>query len=381
VGPPGCRRRAAAQVASRALALWAALGAARAQAWTCAGDGAPTETLALSALGQAVIVPWAGDDVRLRAGDVTDGDAFAIGAARIALCGQYMTSRGRLVYALGYEPWNVVERATADAAPWGRLTVAELGFWPWTWLGFSLGVRKILFSYGHDEPLEGRMLPFEPFVSRSIAPDRRLGVTVDDDFGVAHIVIGVYEGARSLEPTADGGLLLAVRLRAEPIGPVGSALSTVDDDPFWRRRPRFGVNASILWEYTAQFSGYALGADIPFKWGPLGVAVEYLYANNTREQGPSTFPAQVRTRQGLWAGFALMMWRPYLELEGRYDWLDVANDPRQRFHAITVGATAYVYKTWARLQLAYTHKLHADRTYDDDSLLLVLTLAGSYAAR
>jgi hypothetical protein len=153
----------------------------------------------------------------------------------------------------------------------------------------------------------------------------------------------------------------------------------VYDEPRWRKRPRFGLNASVLLEYTSQFSGYVFGADVPFKWGPLGVGAEYVYASSTREEGPITGPAPVWSRQGAWAGFALMMWRPYLELAGRWDWLDVPADPLRRFNAVSVGLNGYLWKSCARLQVAYTHKFM--NGVADDALLFLLKLAGSVTAR
>jgi hypothetical protein len=159
---------------------------------------------------------------------------------------------------------------------------------------------------------------------------------------------------------------------------VGPTTSTVNDPPVWRRRPRFGANASVLYVWRPDFSGYALGLDIPAHWGPFGFAVEYLYAKNTFEEGPSLQPAPLLTRQGLWAGFSLMLLRPCLELEGRYDWMDVANDPRRRFSAATVGLTSYFLGGLGRVQLAYSHQFHR---WSDDVLMLVLTLAGSVTGR
>jgi hypothetical protein len=109
------------------------------------------------------------------------------------------------------------------------------------------------------------------------------------------------------------------------------------------------------------------------------VAVEYLYDDGTLVEAPSLLPTPRARRQGLWAGFALMLWRPYLELEGRYDWMDAASDPRQRFHAITAGLTGYAIGTLVKLQAAYSHKFHTTRAFDDDVLLLTVTLAGSIA--
>jgi hypothetical protein len=175
-----------------------------------------------------------------------------------------------------------------------------------------------------------------------------------------------------------GGLLLTVRLRAEPIGPVGYTLSTIYDDPLWRKRFRFGINASVALEYTSEYNGYVLGVDVPLKIGPLGLGAEYVLASTTREQAPIKLPAPVWSRQGAWAGFALMMWRPYLELAGRYDYLHTPHDPLRQFHALTVGLNGYVWRTRAKLQVAYTHKFQG---INDDALLFSVTLTGTVKAK
>jgi hypothetical protein len=324
-------------------------------------------------------VAWAGEGSQLREADVSDGAGLYISALRLSLCGRWDTRRGRVWYHVGYEPSSHVERATPGAQPWGRLLAAEIGWAPWSWLTFYLGVRKLELFHGHDEPEEALTLPMRPHITTSAAPSRRWGFTIDDDFGVAHITIGLYQGAQDLNPTLPGGLLITVRMRAEPIGPVGYTLSTIYDDPKWRKRARFGVNASILLEYTSEYSGYVLAADVPFKFGPLGLGAEYVYASNTRENGPVKSPAPVWTRQGLWAGFALMLWRPHLELAGRYEWLDTPLDPLRQFHAVTVGLNGYIWKTRAKLQASYTHKFLDG--FADDALIFSVTLAGAVNAR
>jgi hypothetical protein len=376
VGP--LARDCAAQVVALLVATVAHAAPARALEWTCAGDGRASAPLQLSGLVEGLATAWAGDAANLRNPDASDGAGVTLGAARIMMCGRWDTRRGRVWYHLGWEPWNVVERATPAAQPWGKLLAAEVGWWPWSWLGFYFGVRKLELLYGHDEPEEALTLPFRPFITTSTAPDRRWGLTIDDDFGVAHITIGLYEGAQDLVPSLDSGLLITVRLRAEPIGPVGYTLSTIYDAPDWRKRFRFGVNASVLLEYTAQYSGYVLAADVPLKWGPLGIGAEYVYAVSTREEGPITAPAPVWSRQGAWAGFALMMWRPWLELAARYDWMHQPRDPLRQFNALTVGLNGYAWKTRAKLQLAYSHKFDGIK---DDSLLVMVTLAGSINAK
>lgn len=379
------RRRPAQVAAARfaAAAAWLALaGAARAQlarsssvvtheVWpSCAGDGHPPPAFAhagarlpwglqLSALASGWGVAFAGRDARQSDLDAVDGSGLYLGVARLGVCGRLGTDKGPLVWNVVYEPYAVDEAAQPDARAWGRFAAAEIGFAPWRWLTLSVGIRKIAFSFGHDEPLQLRALPIIPYASQSIAPDRRAGLTLDDDFGVAHIVIGLYQGARDLIVTPSGGFLLTARLVAEPIGPVGNTVTTLGDPEVWRRRPRFAVNASILFEYANGTSHYALAADGALHWGPVGLAGEYLYASSTAVEAPLRhLPRPSLSRQGMWLEAAVMAWRPWIELSARWDWLANPQQAGQQFHAITVGTNVYAYRHFLKIQALYTRKFH-----------------------
>jgi hypothetical protein len=70
-----------------------------------------------------------------------------------------------------------------------------------------------------------------------------------------------------------------------------------------------------------------------------------------------------------------MVLRPYLELEGRYEWLDVPTDERQRFHSLTAGLTDYVFHGRVKAQAAYGPKFrYAGPALRDDYLLLLLQI-------
>jgi hypothetical protein len=105
----------------------------------------------------------------------------------------------------------------------------------------------------------------------------------------------------------------------------------------------------------------------------VGAVVEYLFGSNTVEEGPAGGPRL--DRQGVWAEAAVMLWRPHLELDARYQWFDEPPTARQRWQALTVGATAYALGATLKLQFAYSHKFHLVPIYEDDVALLVLTAA------
>lgn len=339
----------------------------------------PSERFALTGLASGEAVTLYGRDARASEGDEAIDAGFFMRLVRLGVCGSVPVGGGRLLYGAVVEPWNLLERArTRDpglAQAFGRFAALEVGYRPFSWGTLWLGIHKVAFSRGHDEPEETLPLSLRPYISTSVAPDRRLGLTVDTDLGAAHLAFGVYQGGRELIPDPARGLIVTDRLIAEPIGPLGPALSTVDDSAFWRRRPRFAVNSSGMLELGSGPVGWAFGGDLGFKWGPLGLALEYLYANRSFEQWPTgAVDGLRRTRQSLWLQAAWMLVRPYLELEARYEWFDAPRAPRNQFHAATVGFTLYVLGTRARLQTAYAHKFRLHGAIEDDLALVTVTL-------
>jgi hypothetical protein len=304
---------------------------------------------------------------------------LSLGTARVALCGRLPLRRGELRYQLAYAPYDVSEAAHADAAPYGRILAAELGYPIFRWLAIYGGIRKVAFSFGHDDPEQSLSLPLRPYLSNSLAPDRRLGLTIDNNWGPARVLLGVYESARSFAEYPQSTFLVTARGAMEPFGPVGRSISTLADDPYWRKRARVAFNLSVLLDWAPRGDapvGLVVGGDIPFKYGPFGLVVEYLYARSARFEDPSMPPAMRADRQGVWAQAALMVLRPYLELAGRYEWFDVPTDERQRFHALTAGLTGYVFGDRVKVQVAYGRKFHyAGPALRDDYLLLLVQVA------
>ena len=354
----------------------------------CAGDGglyewetgeAAVGSVSVSALLSARVFPYLGADLSMRRGDPGDaGTSLSPGTARVALCGRLALRRGELRYHLAYAPYDVGEVAHADYVPFSRVLAAEVGYPLWSWLAIYIGIRKVAFSFGHDDPEQSLALPLRPYLSNSLAPDRRLGLTIDNNWGPAHIILGLYESARTFAAYPQSTLLATARGALEPLGPVGRSISTVADNPYWRKRARVAFNLSALLDWAPRGDappGLAVGGDIPFKYGPFGLVVEYLYARNARFEDPTMPPSLRADRQGIWAQAALMVLRPYLELAGRYEWFDVPMDARQRFHALTAGLTGYVFHDRVKAQVAYGRKFHyAGPALRDDYLLLLLQI-------
>ncbi|MFI5288713.1 MAG: hypothetical protein ACHQ17_03650, partial [Polyangia bacterium] len=237
------------------MAALAAPAFARSRWVGCAGDGAPSQPFEPTGYlsGQGVLTD--GKNAQLTAGDLVEGVGFQPLTVRLGVCGRLAVKFGQISYDIVYEPYDNIERAHADADAWGKMAAAEIGWQPLRWLTILAGIRKVAFSFGHDEPLQARALPLLPDLDAQAAPDRRLGLTLDVDFGALRLTGGAYESARTLDAIGDGGVLIAARGVIEPIGPVGPALSTVGDLPVWQKRARFGIDLSVAYEWTPQVTG------------------------------------------------------------------------------------------------------------------------------
>ncbi len=343
----------------------------------CAGDGMPSAKVQPSGLATGALVPLAGADLDPRGGDAVAGSGLALLTLRAGVCGRLALKHATLFYRLVYEPWDELERARDDAAKWGRFAFLELGVSPWRWLAIWIGVHKVSFSFGHDEPQGGMALPYRPQLVLSTAPDRRLGLTVDVSLGAVRATAGFYDAARDLGEMggpAGAGFIATGRAVIEPFGPVGTSVSTLWDAPEWRRRPRFALGFSALYAYTSALQSWAIAGDAPFKWGPFGFVAEYIYSSATPMERAFSPPDAPLARQGLWAQASVMAWRPHIEFEGRYEWLDEPALWRERLHAFTAGLSVYEFDGAIRVQLAYTYKFHLTGAYDDSIALLAITL-------
>ncbi len=284
--------------------------------------------------------------------------------ARASLCGKVPTKRGAVLYHLGYEPWNLRERARPDAPSWGRLFAAEIGFQPLSWLTLRAGIAKPSISFSHDEPEFSLALFSRSQAALALYPDRRIGLAIDAPLGAISASVGVYLGSRDapLLHFSDG-VIATGRLRIDPIGPTGTALSTGDDDPAWQSKFRFSVGGGGIYQYAHGAAGYAFSVNANAKWKPVGVALEY----NNASHAISDLDGGIHSAQEFSLATAVMALRPYLECAARYEWYNETENsvaPAAKFHAVTFGLASYPFRHFLRAQVGYTLYLGSTKPAD-----------------
>ena len=219
--------RIAAAIA--ALLGWCAMAHAAPDA-ASDGDFIPPQTrpLVLLAQGDALVA-----SAPARPGDPSEGAALRLRRVR---AGEDLAGRSFRVRV-------VLEAQSADAAgehfapvEGGRLagplrvTEAFASWRPHRAFHVDAGAVAVPFSLTRQIGEADLRLPERSVLARTLAPDFRVGAGIDGDLGAIAYAAAVMSSSRFLDGDLfDRGALVAVRLAAEPIGPVGVTP--------WRRAP------------------------------------------------------------------------------------------------------------------------------------------------
>jgi len=161
-----------------------------------------------------------------------------------------------------------------------RLTDGFLAFIPHRAFEIDVGSERVPFSLSRQVEEADLRLPERAAIVAAQTPDFRAGVALAGDLGLLQYRGAVMAAAPELARTFSGGALAALRVAAEPIGPMGVAP--------WLRRPqseadpwyawwRFSAGASIIYGTLLEPRTLALGADAQLQWRRFTASGEYLF--------------------------------------------------------------------------------------------------------
>jgi hypothetical protein len=202
----------------------------------------------------------------------------------------------------------------------GQLRATDLYFsWaPVRAFHLDAGSLRVPFSLSRQtDEADLRMLERPGFVE-AFLPDYRTGLAVGGDLGELLYQAAILSADRTLDGHLFGdGALVAGRLSAEPLGPVGLAP--------WRRAPsdpwydwfRFAAGLSVLYGTVAGPRTLAIDPDFQAQWRWLVVTVEYLFSLRYRD-GVTIDPSSTQQGAAVEPGVTLLGRR--LDLVGRGDW-------------------------------------------------------------
>jgi hypothetical protein len=227
-----------------------------------------------------------------------------------------------------------------------RATDLYLSFTPVPAFHVDAGDLRVPFSLSRQtDEADLRMLERPGFVE-AFLPDYRAGVAVGGDLGELLYQAAILSADRTLDGHLFGdGALVAGRLTAEPLGPVGLApWRRATTDP-WYDWFRFAAGLSVLYGTIAEPRTLAIDPDFQAQWRCLVVTAEYLFSLRYK-QGVTIDPASTQQGAAIEPGVTLLARR--LDLVARLDWQRAAAantwgagagftayapDPRLRFGA------------------------------------------------
>jgi hypothetical protein len=231
-----------------------------------------------------------------RAGDPPDGASLRVRRVRAGedLRGRRFRLRGVLevVDADGLGDHFAPVEGGRISGPL-RATDVLLSWAPHVLFRADAGLVRVPFSLGRqiDEP--NLRLPERPTITNTLAPDFRVGGGVSGDAGALGWAVAVMSSSRVLDTDVfDRGAMVAARMNAEPIGPVGTTpWRRALDDP-WTDWFRFRHGISFMYGTLYEAKTIGAGMDLSAQWRRFSATSEYIFvhAPSGNQQGAVVEP-------------------------------------------------------------------------------------------
>jgi hypothetical protein len=180
------------------------------------------------------------------------------------------------------------------------------------------GSMRVPFSLSRQtEEADMRMLERPGFVE-AFLPDYRAGVAVGGDLGELLYQAAILSADRTLDGHLFGdGAMVAGRLSAEPLGPVGLVPWRLPASDPWYDWFRFAASLSVLYGTVAEPRTLAIDPDFQAQWRWLVITAEYLFSLRYRD-GVTIDPSSYQQGAAVEPGVTLLGRR--LDLVARGDW-------------------------------------------------------------
>ena len=161
-----------------------------------------------------------------------------------------------------------------------RVTEAFASWTPMRIFHLDAGAIRVPFSLTRQIDEAALRFPERSALARTLAPDFRVGAGIGGDFGAMEYSAAVMSASRWIDGDLfDRGALAAVRLAAEPVGPVGTTpWRRASDDP-WTDWFRFRHGLSFMYGTLYEAKSIGAGIDLSAQWRRFSASSEYIFVH------------------------------------------------------------------------------------------------------
>jgi len=322
-------------------------------------------SLQLSGRAQLQAALWVGDDARLSNGQAAEEMGFRLRRARFGV-------------GIEFKGLEVVAETDLLESEGTALHEAFVG-WAGTWgsYGFhtAAGLVKAPMSRTAGLSSESVQQAEKSIVTRSLAPEQQLGLTVQGDFWDERVRLeaGVFNGMERgttfasgwarIDPKVGnrfGGWAVSARLDVEPL-PNGSLLGDGVADLGKRDKPAFGFGGGFLYNDGGSITSTAWSADLAFKGWGVGFLAEFIELTTAPQDEPTAGASQDAleiTSRGMTGQLGYTIIKDHLEVSVRVDWFDRETrlDNEGDFIGIGGAVSGYLFDGRLKLQFDYEHR-------------------------
>ena len=158
-----------------------------------------------------------------------------------------------------------------------RLTEAFVAYRPSRAFELDLGGQRVPFSLSRQVDEADLRLPERAQIIVGNAPDYRVGLAFVSDLGLLNVRLAGMSADRSLDDRLlTSGYFGALRIGADPIGPMGVAPWRRPTNDPWYGWWRFSGGVSLLYGTLLAPRTFSVDADAQFQWRRLTITGEYL---------------------------------------------------------------------------------------------------------
>jgi hypothetical protein len=242
-----------------------------------AADGDPG-TLVLLAQGDATLA-----SEPVAPADPPDGATFRVRRVRVGedLGGRLFHVRGVLeaVSADGLGTYYTPVEGGRLMGPL-RLTAATASWTPHVLLRVDAGLIRVPFSLSRQIDQADLRMPERAAMTNTLAPDFRAGGGFSGDAGALSWAVAAMSASRTIDGDLfDRGAMVAARMAAEPIGPVGTTPWRRPLDDPWSDWLRFRHGLSFMYGTLYEAKTIGAGTDLSLQWRRFSGTAEYIFVH------------------------------------------------------------------------------------------------------